>query len=110
MHTVLFVVQIILAVLLIGIIIMQRNTDDGLSGLSGGGSGGGNAFLSGRASANLLTRTTAILAALFMLNSLLLANLATRMSGPQSILDTETSKSITPEKSEEKAPSVPVAQ
>ncbi len=121
MYTVFFVIQIILAVLLIGVILIQRSSDDGLSGLGGGGgSGGGNAFLSGRASANLLTRTTAVLAALFMINSLFLANMATRISAQHSIVDTIPAEKKMPgttdettqgnDKPAEKAPSVPVAQ
>lgn len=120
MYTVFFVIQIILAVSLIAIILIQRSSDDGLSGLSGGGSGGGNAFLSGRASANLLTRATAVLAALFMINSLLLANMGTRISAHRSILDAAPAQTTAPkEKSTQDAdkakpkdatPSVPVAQ
>ena len=115
MYTVFFVIQIIIAAALIGIIMIQRSSDDGLGGLGGGA--GGNSFLSGRASANLLTRGTAILAALFMLNSLLLANMATRTSTKPSVLD---SMSISVpkgadvpadiEKTKESTPSVPLAQ
>ena len=53
--------------------------------MGGGGSGGG--LMTGRASANFLTRATAALATLFMLTSLGLAILANRSSQPQSILD-----------------------
>ncbi|MDE3061220.1 MAG: preprotein translocase subunit SecG [Pseudomonadota bacterium] len=85
MYTVLLVIHSILVVFLIMIILVQRPSDDGLSGLGGGG--GGNQFLTGRSQANLLTRTTAILAALFMGTSLTLAYMANRMGGT-SILDT----------------------
>ena len=69
MFTVLLVIHTILVLFLIAIILLQRSDADGLSGLGGGG---GNQFMTGRAQANLLTRTTAILAALFIASSLAL--------------------------------------
>ena len=71
MEAVLLVVQVILAVGLIGMVLIQRSDSDGF-GLSGGGGG----VLSGRTQANLMTRTTAIFAALFIINSLALSVLA----------------------------------
>ena len=56
------------------------------SGGDGGGGGFGN-LLSGRESANLLTRTTTIIATCFIITSLLLAILAARNSQSPSILD-----------------------
>jgi preprotein translocase subunit SecG len=82
MSTVLLVVQVFLALALIGIVLIQRSESDGF----GMGSGGGFGVMSGRAKANLLTRTTAILAALFMLNSLLLTVLMSRETA-SSIVD-----------------------
>lgn len=72
----LLVLQTIISVAMIGVILLQRNSGDGLSGLGGGGSS--NALLSGRSTANIMTRTTAILAILFMSNCLLMATLAAR--------------------------------
>ena len=63
MHTALLTIHIILAVLLIGIVLMQRS--EGGMGSMGGGGGGGS-FMSARGTANALTRGTAILAFLFM--------------------------------------------
>ena len=74
MEQVLLVIQVILAVGLIGMVLIQRSDSDGF-GL-GGNSGGG--LLSGRAQANLMTRTTAILAALFIINSLALSVIASQ--------------------------------
>ncbi len=84
MYTILLVIHSILVLFLIVMVLIQRSDSDGLSGLGGGG---GNQFLTGRGTANLLTRTTAILAALFMVTSLVLAVMASRMSG-SSIVDT----------------------
>lgn len=76
MTLVLLILQIIISVLLILIILLQRSDNDGF----GLGSSGGLNFLSSRGQANLLTRTTAILAAAFMANSLLMATLESRGS------------------------------
>jgi preprotein translocase subunit SecG len=67
--------------------------------------------MTGRSSANLLTRTTAILAAGFIATSLLLAILATHQSAPRSILDQPAAPAAAPEAPEAPAsPSAPVAQ
>lgn len=75
MLTVLLVVQVIVAVAMILVILLQRSASDGLGGLGGGG---GNSLMSGRASANALTKTTAILATVFMINSLVMASITSR--------------------------------
>jgi preprotein translocase subunit SecG len=70
--TFLLVVHALLALALVGVILMQRSEGGGLG--IGGGSGGG--LVSARGAADLLTRTTAILATLFIVSSLGLAMLA----------------------------------
>lgn len=82
MHTVLLVIHILVTAMLIGIILLQRSDGDGLGGLGGGG---GNTVFSGRGKANFLTRTTAILATVFMLSSLALSLFAPHEK--QSVLD-----------------------
>ena len=74
MQVVLLVVQLIVAVALIAFILVQRTAQDG-GGLMGGGSTMGGLFTA-RGSANLLTRVTAVLATLFLVNSLALGYLA----------------------------------
>jgi preprotein translocase subunit SecG len=71
MSTILLVIHILLAIALVGVILIQRN-EGGLGGLGGGG----GSMMTGRAAANLLTRSTAIIATLFMVNSVLLAIVA----------------------------------
>ena len=73
----------ILVLFLILMVLVQRSSSDGLSGLGGGG---GNQFMTGRGTANFMTRTTAILAAAFMATSLILAVIASRMT-ESSIID-----------------------
>jgi preprotein translocase subunit SecG len=70
--TFLLVVHGLLALALVGVILMQRSEGGGL-GIGGGSSGG---LISARGAADLLTRTTAILATLFIVSSLGLAVLA----------------------------------
>lgn len=100
MEQVLLVVQVIITLALIVMVLIQRSDSDGF-GLSGGS--GGN-ILSGRASANLMTRTTAILAALFMANALLLGVLAAHKNSG-SIVDTIQEQ----QKDEKGLPVVPAA-
>ncbi|MDX1975597.1 MAG: preprotein translocase subunit SecG [Rickettsiales bacterium] len=83
MYTILLVIHTIIVLFLIGIVLLQRTDSDGLSGLSGGG---GNQFLTGRGSANLMTRTTAILAGAFMITSLVLVVMGGKLQS-KSIVD-----------------------
>ena len=84
MQTVLLVLHLLIAAALVGVVLLQRSEGGGL-GMGGGSSGGG--FMTGRGTANLLTRTTAILAGAFFLTSILLTILAQNTSRPGSILD-----------------------
>ncbi len=83
MQTVLMVVHLIIAVLLVGVILLQRTSEDSLGGLSGGS--GFSGIMSVRSSANLFSRITMILATLFIINCLVLANLSLKQSS-QSII------------------------
>ncbi|MDM7946366.1 MAG: preprotein translocase subunit SecG [Oceanibaculum nanhaiense] len=85
MTTIILVIHSLLALVLIGIVLIQRSEGGGLG--IGGGGGGGGGFMTARGSANFLTRTTAILAACFMATSLVLAILAGGHSQPRSIVD-----------------------
>ncbi len=89
MTTILLIIHLLIALAMVGVILLQRS-EGGALGIGGGGGGGGGGFgglMSGRASANLLTRTTAFLAMGFIATSLILAILAARSSAPTSILD-----------------------
>jgi preprotein translocase subunit SecG len=86
LSTVLLVIHLFVTLALIGVVLIQRSEGGGL-GI--GSSQGMGSFMSGRGTANLLTRTTAILAAIFMSLSLTLALLNRGASGTShSILDT----------------------
>lgn len=84
MTTILLTIHILIAVALVGTVLLQRNEGGGL-GIGGSSSSGG--FMTARSTANLLTRTTAILAACFFATSIGLAILAGAGTKQTSIVD-----------------------
>ena len=106
MSSVLVVIHLMLAMAMIGVVLLQRSEGGGL-GIGGGGGGGGmSGFLTGRGTANLLTRATAVLAAGFMLTSIGLTILASDSGDRRSIIDEPPV--TTPVQEQPSAPSVPV--
>jgi preprotein translocase subunit SecG len=81
MLTVLIVIHLMIVLALVGVVLIQRSEGGGL------GVGGGSGFMSARGTANALTRTTAILAALFFITSLGLGIMARYQSRPSDILN-----------------------
>ena len=94
----LLAVHILIALSLVGVILLQKS-EGGALGMGGGGMSG---FMTGRSTANLLTRVTAVLAAAFMTTSILLVVLHNRDRAPRSIIDQGAPASPT-------APVVPAA-
>jgi preprotein translocase subunit SecG len=64
-----------LALGIIGVVLLQRS-EGGALGMGGGGGGGGGGLMTGRSAGNLLTRSTWIMAGLFMVTSIVLALMA----------------------------------
>lgn len=81
MQTLLIVIHLLVVIALVGVVLMQRSEGGGL------GIGGGSGFMTARGAANVLTRTTAILAAAFFATSLGLALLSRYGEQPIDILD-----------------------
>jgi len=79
----LFVLHVLIAIGLVGVILLQKS-EGGALGMGGGGMSG---FMTGRSTANLLTRATAVLAAAFMTTSILLVVIHNRERGPGSIIE-----------------------
>jgi preprotein translocase subunit SecG len=79
MQTVVIVVHLMIVATLIATVLLQKSEGGGL------GVGGGAGFMSSRGTANLLTRTTAVLAVGFFITSLLLSWLASYNRAPSSI-------------------------
>ena len=74
------VVQALIAAALVGVILMQRSEGGGL-GVGGSPSG----LMSARGAADFLTRSTAVLATLFVVLSIILAALAVDFSSGREI-------------------------
>ncbi|MCB1970882.1 MAG: preprotein translocase subunit SecG [Geminicoccaceae bacterium] len=111
MSTVLLVIHLIIALALVGVILIQRSEGGALGGLGGTTMGG---MMSGRGTANLLTRTTAILATCFIVTSLALAIVASNSGGPSSILEnagtaTQEAPAATSEPAQPEKPAAPIA-
>ncbi|MHA6344741.1 preprotein translocase subunit SecG [Roseivivax sp. CAU 1761] len=82
MENVILIVHLLLALALIGLVLMQRSEGGGL-GMGGGGGGA----MSARAAGTALGRLTWILAAAFIVTSLVLTILAASDSASSSIMD-----------------------
>ena len=78
----LLVIQIVVCVALVGVILLQRS-EGGALGM-GGGSGG---FMTARGAGDLLTRTTAILATIFFVLSIVLTIISGKERGGASVVD-----------------------
>ncbi len=80
MQEILLIIHLIVAVVLVGLILIQKS-EGGALGIGGGG------FMSARGSANLLTRATAIFAVAFIGLSLTLSIMASQASRSTSVFD-----------------------
>jgi len=110
MQSIVLVIHLILAISLVGAVLLQKS-EVGALGMGGGGGGGMGGFMTGRGAADLLTRTTAILAACFMATSLILAIMSSSDRNQGSILDKSQPASSAPaEPAKPAEPSVPLAK
>ena len=88
LHLVLLVFQVVVAVSLIGFILLQHGK--GADAGAAFGSGASSTVFGSQGSGNFLTKTTAVLAFLFLSNSLALGYMATqRVEEPISLMETE---------------------
>ena len=99
MQTVIIVIHLMVVLAMIGVVLLQKSEG---GGLGMGGTGGG--FLSSRGTANVLTRTTAILAAVFFSTSLILSILAGFDRKPTSILGGQSGPVTAPQPGGNPAP------
>ena len=81
MLTVIIVIHLMLVLGIIGVVLLQKSEGGGLVSSSSG-------FMTGRGTANVLTRTTALLAVGFFITSLALSWLAGMGRKPASIINT----------------------
>jgi preprotein translocase subunit SecG len=89
--TFILVIHTLIAIGLVGVILLQRSEGGGLG--IGGGTGGG--LMTARGAANLLTRSTTVLAVLFISTSILLAVLAAGTNKAKPI-DTSLARTAAP--------------
>ncbi|MCC6864463.1 MAG: preprotein translocase subunit SecG [Rhodobacteraceae bacterium] len=81
MENVILTIQLILALMLIGVVLLQRSEGGGL------GMGGSNSLMSGRSAATALAKLTWIFAICFIATSITLTVLAARKAGSESVID-----------------------
>lgn len=81
MLTVVIVIHLMIVLAIIGVVLLQKSEGGGLVSSTSG-------FMTGRGTANVLTRTTALLAAGFFITSLALSWLAGLNRHPASIINT----------------------
>lgn len=81
MSTVILVIHLMVAAALVGLVLLQRSEGGAL------GIGGGGGLMTGRGTANALTKATAAVAVVFFITSISLTWLASKSTAPSSILD-----------------------
>ena len=81
MLSVVVAVHLMLVLAMIGVVLLQKSEGGGLVSSTSG-------FMTGRGTANVLTRTTALLAAGFFITSLVLSLLAGHGRAPASLINT----------------------
>ena len=104
----LLALHFVLTMLIIGLIMLQKHDSDGALGSSGGGAASG--MFSVRGQANILTKSTAVLMAVFMINCLIMAKITKRTNVSETLVaDTVPSSSSPPLAKTELAPVAPAA-
>jgi len=97
MHTILVVIQVLAAIAVIGLVLLQHGK--GADAGAAFGSGASGTVFGARGSANFLSRATAICATIFFLASLSLAYVVQGRKAPDSVID-----SVAPKAGEPAAP------
>ncbi|MBO7454062.1 MAG: preprotein translocase subunit SecG [Alphaproteobacteria bacterium] len=104
MLSVLLGLHFALTLAIIGLILLQKHDSDGALGSSGGGAASG--MFSVRGQANILTKSTAILMTIFMVNCLVMAKITKNKPSKVSVIDRVANESILPVKDDPKDSSV----
>ena len=87
MDIVLLVLHVVLALGIITLVLLQRGAGASAGAVLGGGGGGAGSIFGASGSSNFLSKTTAILATAFFINSMVLAYMASHREGPTSVID-----------------------
>jgi preprotein translocase subunit SecG len=111
MILIILIIHVLIALALVIMVLLQRS-EGGALGMGGGNATGG--LMSGRAAGNLLTRSTGILGAAFMISSITLAILAGANSSNRSLFDNPPPADASAPAQEEQpaapAPTVPLSR
>lgn len=102
MQTILLILHVLFALAIVGLVLLQRGEGGGL-GMGGGGNMQG--LMSARGTASMMTRATAIAAALFFVSSLALSIMVSDRGDSTSIVD-----DIETEAPVETVPAVPTSE
>ncbi len=86
LYSILITVDVLLAISIIGLVLIQQGKGADIGAAFGGGASG--TVFGARGSASFLTRVTTILALLFFVNSLALAYLASHRPADESVIHT----------------------
>lgn len=86
LHTIVLLVHVLIGLAIIGLVLLQRGK--GAEAGAAFGAGVSGTVFGARGSANFLSRSTGLLAALFFITSLSLAYLGSQRRPPESLLDT----------------------
>ena len=121
MQPVLLVIHLLVTLAMIGFILLQRSEGGGLG--IGGGSGGMGALAGSHTTANMLTRSSAVLATIFFITNLSLAYISKVNTSAESVIEkvsieSKTRLPVVPmdgdpalmPNTEPKAPTVPIVE
>jgi preprotein translocase subunit SecG len=86
LQTIVLIAHVGIALLIIGLVLLQRGK--GADAGTGFGAGASGTVFGARGSATFFSRTTGVLATMFFVTSLALAYLATQRAAPTSLLET----------------------
>jgi preprotein translocase subunit SecG len=94
LQTIVLVAHVGIALLIIGLVLLQRGK--GADAGTGFGAGASGTVFGARGSATFFSRMTGVLATLFFVTSLALAYLATQQTAPRSLLESAPAQQTAP--------------
>ena len=95
LHTIVLIAHVGIALLIIGLVLLQRGK--GADAGTGFGAGASGTVFGARGSATFFSRATGVLATLFFVTSLALAYLATQRTAPTSLLEGAPAQQTAPQ-------------
>jgi preprotein translocase subunit SecG len=103
LHSIVLVAHVFVALMIIGLVLLQRGK--GAEAGTGFGAGASGTVFGARGSASFLSRATGLLVAVFFMTSMALAYLATQRTAPTSLLEGPAAEQSVPPS----APAAPAA-